>query len=165
MLQNLVHLLKKLWRLSIQMEIVLCLRNEFRTCCIGIGLKNLLGQNQIYKTSLRANDDVEKITNLQVEYFLTHDLQHLITTEDVCVCDGASIHRHPNSRRHIDGVFHGNWIIGPRYSHDFFPIEKGFANVWKYVRRHEERAECGGIIYWMKRFCAIPSLDRGPSGE
>ena len=33
------------------------------------------------------------------------------------------------------------WIIGPRYSHDFYPIDKGFANVWKFVRREEERAK------------------------
>ena len=62
------------------------------------------------------------IMNSTVAHFLETDLKHLLTDDKVGLCYGASIHRHPNARAHLDRVFNGKWIICPRYSHDFYPV-------------------------------------------
>ena len=80
------------------------------------------------------------MTQHEFQHFLRFTLSPYILHNSVGILDNASIHRTVGSLTAIDDVFHGNFKFAPRYSFDLKPIEKGFSNVKRWLRRHEDMA-------------------------
>jgi hypothetical protein len=77
------------------------------------------------------------------ESFLRLDVHPFITDKSFTILDNASVHTTSNTKRVLDEVCGGRWKTVPPYSPDLSPIEIGFANVWRYVRKHHSSAMGG----------------------
>lgn len=76
------------------------------------------------------------LNHLSVETFLLEELSDFLTEDSVTLYDGASTHLTPTTLRIIDEVTNGRRVKVAAYGHDLSPVERGFANIWCYVRRH-----------------------------
>lgn len=68
-----------------------------------------------------------------VEYFLRHDLSTVLCEGDCVLHDGATIHTTQTTIDLLEDLTQGNYIKVAAYSHDLSPVERGFANVWRYI--------------------------------
>lgn len=74
------------------------------------------------------------INHYGYELFLKEDLQYVLGEGDCVLNDGASIHLVDSTLELLHKITNGLYITGASYSHDLFPVERGFANVWGYIR-------------------------------
>lgn len=81
------------------------------------------------------------INHIGVERFLREDLAAVLTEGSVVLHDGASVHLTPSTQKTLEEVTDGNFVKGAAYSHDLFPVERDFANVWQYIRANWDPAE------------------------
>lgn len=77
---------------------------------------------------------MNNINHVSVETFLRDDLSHVLSDGDVVLHDGASVHLVESTMILLDEITEGRHVQVAPYSHDLSPVEKGFANIWKYVR-------------------------------
>jgi hypothetical protein len=57
--------------------------------------------------------------------------------DTVVLSDNASVHKRFRGREALNNVTNGRWVTVPEYSPQFSPIERGFANVWKFLQGME----------------------------
>ena len=55
---------------------------------------------------------------------------------DLVLHDGATIHLVESTQEILSEITHGRYLKVAGYSHDFSPVERGFANTWAYIHRH-----------------------------
>ena len=89
-----------------------------------------------------------------VERFLSDDLASIWADGDVQLYDGASIHTFSTTLALLDRVTGGRHVQVAAYSHDQSPVERGFANVWGYIRHHWKRQTQSAVdilneAFWM----------------
>lgn len=76
------------------------------------------------------------VNHLTIEEFLRDELAPVLCEGDVVMYDGASIHLVDSTQAVLEEITEGRHVQVSAYSHDFSPVERGFANVWGYIRRH-----------------------------
>ena len=79
------------------------------------------------------------LNHLSVERFLVDDLAACLSDDDVVLYDGATTHTCATTVALLDNITGGKYVQVAAYSHDLSPVERGFANVWGYVRHHWNR--------------------------
>jgi hypothetical protein len=73
------------------------------------------------------------IDHICVEDFLRNDLSKVLCEGDCVLHDGATIHTTQTTIDLLEDITQGRYIKVAAYSHDLSPVERGFANVWKYI--------------------------------
>jgi hypothetical protein len=76
------------------------------------------------------------VNHRSFEDFLNEDLSKILLEGDVVLHDGASIHMASTTLDLLDRITDGLHYKVSAFSHDLSPVEKGFANVWGYIRSH-----------------------------
>ena len=74
-----------------------------------------------------------------VKSFIENHLSRVVTPLSFLMHDGASVNACPDTASGIQNIFPGRNHQVASYSHDLSPVERGFANVWRYVREHFNR--------------------------
>lgn len=74
------------------------------------------------------------VNHRSFEEFLNDDLSTILLDGDVVLHDGASIHMASTTLDLLDRITDGLHYKVSAFSHDLSPVEKGFANVWGYIR-------------------------------
>lgn len=82
----------------------------------------------------------DTITEVEFQNFLDKTLWPFATGPLYGIFDNAAIHHTPDSRNLVEEIFDGKYEWCAAYSHEFKPIEKGFANVKTYLREREFEA-------------------------
>jgi hypothetical protein len=76
------------------------------------------------------------VNHVTYENFLKEDFQSVYCPGQVMFHDGASIHMTRSTLDLLDNITGGLHLKVSAFSHDLSPVEKGFSNVWGYIRRH-----------------------------
>jgi len=74
------------------------------------------------------------LNHLSVETFLREDLSSVLTDGSVILSDGASVHLTPTTQQLLHQITRGHYVKVAAFSHDLSPVERGFSNVWRYIR-------------------------------
>lgn len=82
----------------------------------------------------------DAVTHRSVDQFLNHDLKPFfdLCSDKICLADNASIHHTIDITHRLRIITNGKYKYISTYSPDFNPIERGFSNVWQYVRGMSE---------------------------
>ena len=74
-----------------------------------------------------------------VSKYILNDIASYVTENSVLLHDGASVHTAEVS---VDAnmVFQGRSVKVASHSHDFSPVERGFAKIWKFIRKNFNRS-------------------------
>lgn len=76
-----------------------------------------------------------------VTSFVRGELADVINEDSVLLHDGASVHTAHMTVEAIEAVFRGNSAKIASHSHDFSPVERGFANIWRFIRKNFDRTK------------------------
>lgn len=76
-----------------------------------------------------------------VREFLRMDLANWLSKhpDTVVLADNASVHKSVRAWEALNSVTNGRWATVPEYSPRFSPVERGFANMWKFLQGMEPR--------------------------
>jgi hypothetical protein len=74
-----------------------------------------------------------------VKSFIENNLKLVITDHSFLIHDGASVNACPDTAAGIISTFGDRSHQIASYSHDLSPVERGFANIWRYVRENFNR--------------------------
>lgn len=117
----------------------------------------------------------------QFQTFLRNTLAPLLLSGQCLLVDNAKIHKTQASLATLDAVSGGKYECSPTYSPDLKPVELGFSNVKRYVRKHEQEALADPIGflnnaferfsvrsahgYECKHFCSLMSARANPTNQ
>lgn len=104
----------------------------FMWCAIGVYSDIGWLKWRIYKTSI----DSEIIKS-----FIENELAEVLGPDQFAIFDGASIHLTDDVLSSINRVTGGRYKKVPAYAHWLSPVERGFSNVWRYIRNNMVSAE------------------------
>lgn len=80
------------------------------------------------------------VTNVEVANFVNGRLAEVINPGEggsYLMLDNAKNQRHANSRASMERVFAGYYMFRPPFSPEYGPVENGFANIKKELKKHE----------------------------
>ena len=80
------------------------------------------------------------VTATEVIHFITTSLCTYINESSYCILDNATVHGTDPCLVELESVCRGRFKFCPPYSPELKPIERGFANVKRYAREHENEA-------------------------
>jgi transposase len=83
--------------------------------------------------------------------FLQHTLRPYLT-DNTLLLDNATVHKTRTALDFLDRVSNGQYEFAPAYSPDLKPIERGFANVKRWLRKQELEAVLDPLRYLNQAF-------------
>ena len=85
------------------------------------------------------------VTHVEIMNFIRDKVRPALLPDSVVIFDGASVHTTDDVMTLLDEVTNGRFKRVPPYCHQLSPVERGFANVWNYVRHHYDDAALNPI--------------------
>jgi hypothetical protein len=80
------------------------------------------------------------VTHLHFIDFLENSVKKYILPENVMLFDNASVHTEVSALRKMNEITNGNHKRVPPYACRLSPVERGFSQVWSYVRKNGKEA-------------------------
>jgi transposase len=105
------------------------------------------------------------VTAENFQIFLNTTLLPFIGETSMGLIDNATIHKTLGTLLTLNQVFGGHYMFSPAYSPDMKPIERGFADIKRWLREHEWEASRNPLLFINNAF-ELYSVNgiRGPIG-